>query len=338
MLSSLKNSLEDKHRKLSVIKSHIKKFQKATDELSRTRTSLARHLYAVRERISAKSAELVDVNKQLHIVRSERVKELLLAYFPINISNIIDRADTIAGVPLNIDKTNILSGPEPTTSSHVALAHAVVAARTTAKLFDVWLPPTTRRLLCLENVFSGDFALRDNLAHAYLTVARAVQMICTICGLTRLPADKLSWLGLPQDGPREGAVGFRKPLTGLYVLCQAMQKLAFIGKFFDEPYFLELDAYEDMNLFEDTKLVSLSTKRRQYRSVESPCLKGSPETASSHNESDSRRKLPDQVFLSRLESDEDVKSDGAHSTSLDWELVDSDQYTEPSASMIQRRS
>ncbi|VDK88909.1 unnamed protein product [Dibothriocephalus latus] len=226
------------------------------------------------------------------------------------------------------NKTGYTLGPEPTTSSHVALAHAVVAARTTAKLFDVWLPPSTRRLLCLENVFSGDFALRDNLAHAYLTVARAVQMICTVCGLTCLPADKLSWLGLPPDGPRAGAVGFKKPLTGLYVLCQAMQKLAFIGKSFDEPYFLELDTYEDTNLFEDTKLISLSLRRRQCRSVESPCRKGSPEHVSSHNDSVSCRKLPDEV-QSRLESDEDVKSDGAHSTSLDWEFVDSDHLRDP---------
>ncbi|BHF58978.1 40S ribosomal protein S16 [Sparganum proliferum] len=330
MLSSLKSSVEDKHRKLSAIRSHIKKCQKAIDGLSRTQTNLSRHMHAIRERISAKGVEIVDVNKQLHIIRSERVKELLLCYFPINISSMVDRADTIAGVPLNIDKTNNLSGPEPTTSSHVALAHAVVAARTTAKLFDVWLPPATRKLLCLENVFSGDFALRDNLAHAYLTVTRAVQMICAVCGLTCFPADKLSWLGLSPDEPRVGTVGFMKPLTGLYVLCQAMQKLAFIGKFFDEPYFLGSDTYEGFNLFEDIRPMSLSTKQRQGRSAESPCQKGSPEAATSHNDSGSRRKFPDQVIQSRVESDEDVKSDGAHSTSLDWEFVDSDQYWEPS--------
>lgn len=115
--------------------------------------------------------------------------------------------------------------PEPTTASHAALVHMVVATRIVAYFFNVWLPDEMRRQLHLGSVIAttGDFPRRDHIARVYLSVSRAVQMICTVYGLYSTPASTLPSNAPSNASPPPAIIDLAKPLTGLLLLLQSQQ-------------------------------------------------------------------------------------------------------------------
>ncbi|VEL32258.1 unnamed protein product, partial [Protopolystoma xenopodis] len=77
--------------------------------------------------------------------------------------------------------------PEPTPSSQAALSNCVVVARAASIIADIWLPPSTSRLLRLAEVFTVLLVLRDDLTRVFKALTRATGLLCTaIYGLDLL--------------------------------------------------------------------------------------------------------------------------------------------------------
>ncbi|KAH8861507.1 cassette chromosome recombinase b [Schistosoma japonicum] len=115
--------------------------------------------------------------------------------------------------PLHIDRENILSGPEPTPSSHTALTYCSVAIRVSTILLDVWLPVCIRRNLHLVGSFLSALPQRDDMGRVYFAVIHAVHLLCQSRGIDiKRGLEQLGINVIP------GRYTFYNPLFGLYCL------------------------------------------------------------------------------------------------------------------------
>ncbi|KAH8861506.1 cassette chromosome recombinase b [Schistosoma japonicum] len=210
---TVRRLVNDLNRKLHRIRQAMTRCHTSSQQLLKQQASLVRHFITVAQRKKLLVADLDIVNRQIKQMLDTYFEELLGVYFVTDLSADGLSPDKFVCSPLHIDRENILSGPEPTPSSHTALTYCSVAIRVSTILLDVWLPVCIRRNLHLVGSFLSALPQRDDMGRVYFAVIHAVHLLCQSRGIDiKRGLEQLGINVIP------GRYTFYNPLFGLYCL------------------------------------------------------------------------------------------------------------------------